>query len=148
MTIAIDSVSTVSPSTSTGSFPAGLIFRNSGWRCSPATRLAVTASNSTPSSCSVHRALIERVGANSYSFIDVLLESGSGCVTDPGLTRRRLLRTRRAASPVGQVEIRSIFIASFRRDVQEHVCAKSTLVAAAVGRVSMEHSTTLVLDEH
>src|SRR5215472_6541599 len=61
----------MSPSTSTGSFPAGLIFRNAGLRCSPASRSTVMASKSTPNSCSVQRTRIERVGANSYSFICV-----------------------------------------------------------------------------
>src|SRR5258708_30123913 len=68
-TIATDSVSTWSPSTSTGSFPAGLILRKLGSRCSPAMRLTVTASKSTPNSCKVHRTRIDRVGANSNSFM-------------------------------------------------------------------------------
>src|SRR6185437_6628485 len=67
--MAMDSVSTISPSTRTGSFPAGLILRNSGFRCSPAIRLTDTASNGTSSSWSVQRARIERVGANSKSFM-------------------------------------------------------------------------------
>src|ERR1022692_3633951 len=59
----------MSPSTKAGTLPAGLIFRNASPWCSPATRLTTTDSNATPSSCSVHRARIERVGANSNSFM-------------------------------------------------------------------------------
>src|SRR5688572_4846493 len=73
-TIAADSVSTRSPSTSTGILAAGLSFRNSGRDPSPANRFTLIGSKSTPNSCSVQRARIERVKANSYSFMKLSVQ--------------------------------------------------------------------------
>src|SRR5688572_4799318 len=72
--IAADSVSTRSPSTSTGIFAAGLSFKNSGRDASPANRFTLIGSKSTPSSCSIQRARIERVKANSYSFMELSVQ--------------------------------------------------------------------------
>src|SRR5215469_12526614 len=79
-TIAADSGMMMSPSTSTGTLPAGLRCKKSGPLCSPANTLTGTNSKSTSSSLSAQSARNERVGPNPYSFIVDLLISLSGGV--------------------------------------------------------------------
>src|SRR5262249_61076846 len=64
-----DSVSRMLPWTGTRIVPAGFMGRNWGRRCAPAGRLTGTDSKGTPSSWSVQRARIDRVGGNSYRVI-------------------------------------------------------------------------------
>src|SRR3569833_95500 len=94
--MAIDSVNTRSPSTSTGTRPAGLIFRNSSVRLSPFWRSTLTLSKGTSSSCNTQRGRIERVGANSYSTISASFADGS---VDPPDDPKGILQGCVAISP-------------------------------------------------
>src|SRR5262247_1323379 len=66
--MAIDSHSTVSPSTRTGMWPLGLSLRNSAVRVSP-TKWVGTFLYSSPSSCSIHSARNARETGMPYSVI-------------------------------------------------------------------------------
>src|SRR5262249_58850939 len=70
------SVRMKSPSTRTGSFPAGFTARNSGRRCSPLVGSTLTNSNSTSNSRNVQTTRVERVGGEPIELQGVAVSFG------------------------------------------------------------------------